>query len=361
MRPTKHFLITSVLILSASLSPHQKVRAQTSPTPTVSVYTREVTVDINVTDANGNPVHGLTQNDFTVLENNQKMTPRSFREHRPDAPESATATPATSLPPNTFTNSGPPEGVHPLFILLIDSMDTPVATQHIVRQRLLDFAQKLPADTHIAVMSVSPTGQLSVLQGFTTDSGLVKKALNNHKLDIGIPPLEDGGQDTATDISDALPQNRQLLASNGPPVDQNVECAHAAERVQYTSNAFAQIARYVSGMPGRKNLIWYSGVFPDRMKDKQGTSCYDSKEDVSSADDLLEHSHVVVYPVDPRALDIIAKEGADSRIARVQANEHLEMESIAEQTGGKAFYNNNDLAAAATQTLQAGLSYYSIN
>ena len=133
MRPKKGYLITSALILSASLSPQTPVRAQNSPTPTVTVYTREVTVDINVTDPNGNPVHGLTKNDFTVLENNQTMIPRSFREHVPDAPPTA-ATPANpSLPPNTFTNTGPSEGVQPLFILLLDSLDTPIATQSNVR------------------------------------------------------------------------------------------------------------------------------------------------------------------------------------------------------------------------------------
>ena len=151
------------------------------------------------------------------------------------------------------------------------------------------------------------------------------------------------------------------LAPKPPPVDQNIECTHAGQRVEYTSNAFAQIARYTSGMPGRKNLIWYTGAFPIRMNDKQGTSCYDSREDMSSAGVLLEHSHVIVYPIDPRALDILAKEGPDSRMGRVQANEHLTMEAVAGQTGGKAIYNTNNLAAAGNQAIDSGLSYYTIN
>jgi hypothetical protein len=36
------------------------------------------------------------------------------------------------------------------------------------------------------------------------------------------------------------------------------------------------------------------------------------------------------------------------------------MEAIAEQTGGKTFFNNNDLAAAATQAVVAGSDYYTI-
>ena len=54
------------------------------------------------------------------------------------------------------------------------------------------------------------------------------------------------------------------------------------------------------------------------MRDKQGTLCYDAEEDIGSADDLLQHAHVTVYPVDPRALDILAKNDPTSRIVRLQ-------------------------------------------
>ncbi len=33
-------------------------------------------------------------------------------------------------------------------------------------------------------------------------------------------------------------------------------------RVAITLSAFQQLARYLSGYPGRKNVIWVSGSFP---------------------------------------------------------------------------------------------------
>ena len=33
-------------------------------------------------------------------------------------------------------------------------------------------------------------------------------------------------------------------------------------REQYTLNAFDTLARYLVGIPGRKNVIWFSGSFP---------------------------------------------------------------------------------------------------
>jgi VWFA-related protein len=339
--------------------------------PPLTVYAREVFLDINVTDAKGNPVHGLTRDNFTILENGKQMVPRSFREHRSDREPAESPAPAKpSLPPNTFTNAAAPESVRPLNVLLIDSLDTPIATQSIVQKRVLDFVDKVPAGTRLAVFSLSPTGQLSMVQGFTTDPQLLKSALKSKKLNLGIPPLEDSGQDTNVDIPPDMMQQGPTPTKNNPSpppppppqpkIDLNVECNHAAARGEYTLTAMVEVARYLSGMPGRKNIIWFSGVFPTRMKDKQGAYCYDFREDLQYADSMLWRSHSVLYPIDSRAMDIQAKNDPNSRIVKLQAVEHLVMEAFAEYTGGKAFYNTNDLAAAAAQALDIGSNFYSI-
>jgi VWFA-related protein len=330
-------------------------------------------LDINVTDAKGNPVHGLTRDNFTVLEDGRQMIPRSFREYRSDQEPADSPAPAKpSLPPNTFTNVAVPENVRPLNILLLDSLDTPIATQSILKQRMLEFVDKMDAGTRIAVFSLSPTGQLTVVQGFTTDTDLLKTALKSKKLNLGISTLEDTGQDDHVDIpTDMLPQTQTTTTSkNSPPpppppppmpkIDMNLECNHAAMRGQYTLSAMTEIARYLSGMPGRKNLIWYSGGFPDRMRNSQGVDCYDLGAERGAAEVLLTNSHVAVYPVDPRALDLQAKNAPDSRIIRLQTTEHLVMESVAADTGGKTFFNTNDLAGATAQAIDAGSNYYTI-
>ena len=358
-------ILSTILLGSTSLSAQTPAQPAASPTPTqpLRVYTREVVVDVDVSDAKGNPVHGLTKDNFLILEDNRPVLPRSFREHRIDEAPDSTAPAAPSLPPNNFTNVAP-ESFRPLEILLLDSLNTPVGVQSNLRQRLVEFVEKLPPGTRVAVFALSTTGQLSMIQGFTIDQDLLKKAIKSHKLDIGIPPLEDAGQDTDTQTTPTQSQQNKRVAKaiedTKPKIDLTLECNHAAARVQYTSNAFALIARYVSGMPGRKNLVWYTGAFPARMRDKQGTECYDSKEDMNSAGDLLQRSHVAVYPIDPRSMDSIAEQGAESRMARLQATEDREMESVAEQTGGKAFYTTNDLAGAGNQAIVAGSNYYSI-
>jgi len=372
MRVCKLSLPSSALILSAISLCCPYLSAQTPPAapptpPTVRVYSREVVVDINVTDAQGKPVHDLTQADFAVKEDGRPIYPRSFREHRSDQQDADAPSPAPALAPNTFANDGPPAAALPLDMLLLDATDTPIATQAVVRQRMANFVDKLAPGTRFAVFGLSPTGTLTLVQGFTSDRDLLKKALKSHKLDLSITPLEDFGQDP-TDVA-ALPpatgapapRSTAALLAQSQQVDLNLECNHAAARAAYAESALTQIARFTSGMPGRKNLIWFTGAFSPRMRDKQGSLCYDSGPDMRLAVGLLDHSHVAVYPVDPRALDALARNDPTAYPVRISVFEHETMDSIAEGTGGKAFYNTNDLAGAALQAIDAGSNYYALS
>ena len=99
MRPSKVVLIFCLLILSAApLLFAQTSNAPLPSTPTIRVNAREVFVDINVTDSKGNYVHGLTLQNFTVLEDGQPMSPRSFREHRTDQTAAESAADRCSIP-----------------------------------------------------------------------------------------------------------------------------------------------------------------------------------------------------------------------------------------------------------------------
>ena len=375
MRSCKYVLKSSVLVLSASLLCSPTPFAQTAPSPsapatTLRVNVREVFVNINVTDTKGNYVHGLTLNNFTVQEDGRQMSPRSFREHRSDqaAVGSSTAGPSTaanpSLPPNTFSNTVVSDTANPLNILLLDSLDTPVATQSIVKQHMLEFVDKMAAGTRLAVFSLSPTGQLSVVQGFTSDTELLKAALKSKKLNLGLPILEDSGQDVHVDIPADMFAGTQTAKSNAPapPVgyDQDIECEHAAERGEYTLAALNQTARYLSGVPGRKNLIWFSGSFPISMNNKHGETCYDFRQDMIATDGLLGYSYVTVFPVDSRAMDIQAKNAPGSTIVNRQLAEQRQMSMVAEATNGKTYFNTNDLAGAALQAIEYGDNYYTI-
>ena len=61
----------------------------------------------------------------------------------------------------------------------------------------------------------------------------------------------------------------------------------------------------VLGLPGRKNLIWFSGSFPvnftpDYTQENPFKAVADYQDDVRKTTDLLVRSQVAVYPIDGR-------------------------------------------------------------
>jgi len=180
---------------------------QSSPAPaasTIQVYSRETVVDVTVTDKDGNPVHGLTQKDFTIKEDNKTQPIRSFEEFgaRP-APDAGHELP--KLPPNVYTNLQPPPASGALNILLLDFVNTApqlaadcchivpcprgvecdspsagpqevgraIAAQRRVKLDAINYLQHMPAGTRVEVIGMWWPGTLRVLQGFTSDPALL--------------------------------------------------------------------------------------------------------------------------------------------------------------------------------------------
>src|ERR1022692_2546304 len=80
-----------------------------------------------------------------------------------------------------------------------------------------------------------------------------------------------------------------------------------AMRVQYTLNGFDLLARYLVGIPGRKNVIWFSGSFPLNIEPNvneqdPNDSVVRNDEEVRKTDNLLTRAQVAVYPVDARGV-----------------------------------------------------------
>jgi len=354
----RHLTVPLALLglFAARAHPQDQVQSTPSQDPNQPQYTLRARVpltilDVVVTDAHGRPVHGLKQSDFTILEDGREMHPNTFEEHTADQTIAVAPAPtAPTLPPNTFTNvtPAPPKSL-PINILLIDNLNTPTSVQQIVRHEMLAFVDKLPPGAPVAVFGMNT--RIFVLQGITTDRELLKAAINDKKNFVLAPPLEDAYQDPTND-----PPSIEI------PCDTKLE--HEASRGQYSIVAMKELARFLGGVPGRKNLIWSAGSFPLLDGPCPDGDQYDLTADLASATDALARVHVAIYPVDPRALDAlaggpIADKGAHtSEVVQRQINEHLTMEAIAEPTGGKATYTSNDLAAAAVDAVNSGSNFY---
>ena len=158
------------------------------------------------------------------------------------------------------------------------------------------------------------------------------------------------------------------------------------QRVRITLNALQQLARYLNAVPGRKNLIWFSGSFPIAL-DPDSTltnplqAMRSYSDDIRETAELLSAARVAVYPVDARGLMTIKSVDAsyspstnlmsassastrrgnkkspilsnvpnpgkdDAKFLKQTEAEQASMQQIAEQTGGQTYENTNGLKEA---------------
>jgi VWFA-related protein len=155
-------------------------------------------------------------------------------------------------------------------------------------------------------------------------------------------------------------------------------------RNRQTLEALNQIAAYVNGIKGRKNLIWFTAgmplnVFPATggTNDLAEITSYDLDERRTT--DLLAAAQVAVYPVDVRRLFNNPANGADQGLSSINVHtsaqqtnkqiafaqrkgqEQLSMEAVAEDTGGVAYINTNDLKSAVDSAIENGANYYTLS
>ncbi len=352
-----------------------------------------VVEDILALDRSGNPVHGLKAGDFTVTEDGKPVTVRSFEEHMSSS-HPAEPVKRLDLGTNVFTNLQRVPIDSSLNILLLDALNTPINDQQYVRQQMLKYLATLNPGVQIAVFGLST--HLYMLQGFTTDPELLKTAIEQKHKGLHASPLLDdpvsGGpvEQMSDSVADTLPSDDSEAAdivANLQQFEAEQQTEMARMRMIYTLEAMNQLARYLSGLPGRKNLIWFSGSFPlnilpdDTLKDPFGAAA-GFQDDVRKTTDLLARSRVAVYPVDGRGLftnpALSASQSGQSLVHSMRTNpgafaannskflnqtnaEHATMDMIAAETGGKAFYNTNGLKEAVEKAVNYGENYYTVS
>jgi VWFA-related protein len=384
-------LVLATLTSAQTPQPSQPPATQQpsqSGVATLRAGTQLVVVDVVVTDKNQRPIHGLKASDFTLTEENAPQTIKHFEEHTALTPADATKFPALpKFPPGVFTNYTPAPVNGAVNLLFLDALNTPVRDQAYVRQQLLAYLNATPPGTRIAIFGL--TTQLTILQGFTSDPEILK-AVTSSKLGKNSPLLQDsvggGGiqNSTADNLEDAGAD--ATTVANLRQFDAQQQSFQLQLRVKYTLDAMNQLARYLSSIPGRKNLIWFSGSFPiSVLPDTTGNLTdpfavvADYEKEFRETVNLLARSQVAVYPVDARGLtNAPVFDASTSRnyaapgrgVARMHqdldkfstdtAAEHSTMSQMAEATGGHAFYNTNGLTQAVATAINDGSNFYTL-
>jgi VWFA-related protein len=304
----------------------QQSSSQPGGTTTLQVYSRLSVVDVTVTDANGRPVQGLKESDFTLFEDGKPQPIHNFEEVTevgvPALPE---------LPPNVHTNLQPEAASAAVNILLMDfaneapkdstnarELQASIAMQHFVKDSALRALDHMPVGTRVMILSM--TNHLRILQSFTSDVEMLKAVI------------------------DAAPYD---LDGNG-----DVQCVESDMRNRMVLEAFDQIAADVFPIKARKNLIWFTVGIPAITDPAQRPKCLpDYTTALQHAYGILNASQVAVYPIDAHGLTALTRQSAAL----------LSMDAVAEATGGVAYYSGNNVRQAVSNALDNGANYYSMS
>ena len=382
-------LICALVLIPVDAAGQSAQAAQQQPETTLHANTDLVLVDVTVNDAQQNAIHHLTAADFTVLEDGKPQTVKVFEEHAAGPP--VPLSPAPKFAPGMFSNfTGAPE-TGALNILLFDKLNTPMNAQTEVRDQVLKFLKEAPSGTRMAIFSLT-TG-LKLLQGFTSDPELLRALVLGKKGNQGASPLmndamngdqpgaDDPMVDNLTDTMGNDPDFATVLA-NLQQFEAEQQSFQLQLRARYTLDALNQLARYMSNLPGRKNLIWFSGSFPvsilpDPDLQNPFNVVASAEDEFRETVDLLSRSQVAVYPIDARGLmtepmldasnsgkayasnpSAYGKNAA--KFFQQTSEEHGTMDQMALATGGKAFVNTNDLKNAIEKAIDTGSNYYTL-
>src|SRR5579863_7395801 len=156
MSGMKWLTLAGLAALSASAAQNPAV---------IRVDTRLVQVDVTVRTGKG-PVHGLTKDDFTLIERGKPQQIALFKvtEARPQARAEVQA-----LPPGVVSNRLNQRGEAPgsVTVILVDRLNTPPTVQPYADRELLRFLQSAQKGDRIAIYTLGQ--QIRVVQDFTTD------------------------------------------------------------------------------------------------------------------------------------------------------------------------------------------------
>lgn len=398
MRPSIRLRLVTIL-LGATLVMQVSGQNLDGPSPGVGTTilqasTQLVIVDVVVQSRDGRPVHGLKQEMFHLIEGSVPQQIRHFEEHSATQ-RAATLNPEMpKLPAGTFTDYSPVAPDATLNVLLLDSLNTPVTAQSYVRDQLQEYIKHANPGTRVAIFGLA--NQLVLLQGFTSDPDTLKEAIKHKLIPRYSSLLDDPGGNgvdhvTPSDITGAgadqtSPAGAAPLvveaAANFQQFEAETTAIQTQMRLQYTLDAFNALGHYLAAFPGRKNLIWFSGAFPlnvlpDASLQNSFAVANVNQDAFHEMTNLLAKAQVAVYPVDARGLTAPPVYSASSSGRRYgtnpqainsqlsqfntsQASEHTTMDTLAENTGGRAFYNTNALSDAVSKAVDAGANYYTL-
>ena len=319
-----------------------------------------VQVDAVVTDKQGKPVTDLGSSDFEIYEDGRKQHITNFS-YVATQPEPTPATSKSEARSKTPLPPGPPTRLRPdqvrrTIALVVDDLGLSFESTAAVKDALKKFVdqQMQPGD----LVAIIRTGAgMGALQQFTADKRQLYAAIErvrwnmNGRSEIGAFAPIGGDASAGGSIAESVDELRTEIYSVG------------------TLGALNFVVRGLRELPGRKSVILLSDGFRLFNLDRSSQRVYDALRSLS---DLANRASVVIYTIDARGLQTLGLTAADD--VRGQSSEQIEqaldarrqamfdtqqgLQYLAQETGGLAIRNSNDLGGGIRRVLDDQRGYY---
>lgn len=345
-----------------------------------------VEVDVAVSEK-GKPVTGLTKADFEVFQNGKPQDITNFYAYQRHV---VGAEPATTPTPQAEDLIAAPEPVDvppppkPRFVVFyVDNENITPFNRNRVLTKVHDFVRENLREPDQAMVA-SYQRSLKIVQGFTSDPQEIIDALRGLRTYTG-GRVEVNS--TRRDIEDYINSESQQSSTSANPQMQATDRAKGFAREQrnnlvFTIRAIQELVGMMTGLPGKKAIIYVSDGLPWTPGLELFYEIQDVYRDASAISDSREFdsvelyrglitsaaaADVTFYTIDARGLEAELGIEAENRTARsplgaqiARSNYQDSLSYMAEQTGGIAVLNSNDVSIGLERIAEDFETYYSL-
>jgi VWFA-related protein len=351
---------------------------------------------VYVTDKKGLAVTDLTADDFEVFQDGEPKQITNFKLYTDEIIRTELASQQGNLAPLATPTPAPNDAAGPIpvhMVLYIDNENLEPLDRNRVLSQAREFV-RTSLHPPAQMMVVAYQRSFEVLQPFTSDPNKVMDAMravrtytggrtemNNTRKDIidRIKSIENEGRSTGTSSATATGQGSEWNEAY-QLIDNYAK--ETVNDLKFTLDSLRQIITSLSGLPGKKGIIYVSNGLPmvpgmelfyefnrvtqnssilTRMYEFDQTRAFSALAATANAQD------VAFYSIDAAGLTMGGIGGAEFASAQdplsASVGRHNLTDSLrylADETGGIAIINTNDIGPRLSLVSQDMYTYYSI-
>ena len=350
----------------------------------VRITTSLVQLDVTVTDKKGNPIRDLRPEEVEIFENGKKQAISNFSfvagvpadKRTAPAKKPEPGRPAVQMLP---TSPIDPSKVRRTIAIVVDDLTLSFSSTFWVKKALKKYIEENVQEGDLVAI-IRTAGGIGALQQFTSDRRQLMAAVEKLRFDMrGVAKVTAFAPISPT-LKEELNDPKDPEKNYGDQIAREREAERETE--EFRSEAFAAgtlgalgyVVRGMGQLPGRKSVVVLSDGFKMVTRDSAGRPRASVVLDaLRRLTDMANRSAVVIYAIDARGLEYTGPTAADdfsgispgmiAQRMRERDEEFTDsqqgLQYLAQQTGGFAIINSNDINWGMDKVLN-DQSYYLI-